>query len=128
METIDRVKLRLGIKDTSKDDILALIIEDATNYILNVTNRIDLVPQMNSLVEKLAVEYYIQTINMNNNIEEGLTNVKSESHSEGGISDSVTYFDLQNSGNLYVPNSLNNEILHFKRNKMCLLLEKEGAL
>ena len=65
METIDRVKLRLGIKDTSKDDILALIIEDATNYILNVTNRIDLVPQMNSLVEKLAVEYYIQTINMN---------------------------------------------------------------
>ncbi|MDE5781489.1 MAG: phage head-tail connector protein [Lachnospiraceae bacterium] len=85
MEVIDRLKLRLGIDkdDNSKDDILTEYLntaEDAVKLFLN-TEEFDSVFIPTQL--KLAYIYYHKdSIN---------GNVKSESHSEGPVSESATY-------------------------------------
>lgn len=128
MTILERIKIKLNIKDDTKDDLLTLLIDDATNYILNKTNRLTLLPTMNYLVENLAIEYYNQSNVMNTAIDNNTVGVKSESHSEGDISDSVTYYDISSTGNLYIPNQLQKEIGKYTRNIMCLYLEKEGKL
>ncbi len=70
-----KIRLRISLSNTSEDDLLNLILEDAQNAILDFCNRSSLLPIMESLQRELAVEFY------NRQGAEG-----ESSRSEGGIS------------------------------------------
>lgn len=85
MEVINRLKLRLGIDkdDNSKDDILEEYLnmaEDAVKLFLNA-EQFDSVFIPTQL--KLACAYYHK--------DNASENIKSESYSEGTVSESTTY-------------------------------------
>lgn len=60
MQELDKLKLRLGILDTSKDSLLQQLLEDAEAQILDFTNRKILVACMQPLKRELAIVYYNQ--------------------------------------------------------------------
>lgn len=72
---LEKLKVRLGIKDFTQDDVLLVLLEDAQNEILDYCNRDVLLPKMESLQRELAIIYY------NRQGSEG-----ESSHSEGGMS------------------------------------------
>lgn len=74
---LDKFKLQLGIKfdDDSEDDLLGLLLDDATEDVLIWTNRTELPVSLESVVRQVAVIRY------NKQGAEGQS-----SHSEGGIS------------------------------------------
>ena len=74
---LEKLKIRLGISltDTSKDDLLNMVLEDAGNEILDYCNRDTILPKMEGLQRELAITYY------NRQGSEG-----ESSRSEGGIS------------------------------------------
>ena len=78
MAQLEKLKIRLGInkEDTSKDDLLNMLLEDAESEILDYTNR-DTLPatKAEALQRELAITYY------NRMGSEG-----EASRSEGGVS------------------------------------------
>ena len=74
---LDKLKIRLGIalSDTSQDNLLNLLLEDAANEIKDYCNRASILPKMEGLQRELSITYY------NRQGTEG-----ESSHSEGGIS------------------------------------------
>lgn len=75
MSQLEKLKIRLGIKDVSQDDLLASLLEDAESDILTQTNRTTLPSSLESVQRQIAVIHY------NKQGIEGQS-----SHSEGGIS------------------------------------------
>lgn len=55
MEVLNKVKERLGIKDDSKDNEIQGYIDDISNKIKSVCNRIDLPKELEYLVIKYAM-------------------------------------------------------------------------
>lgn len=61
MDILDRVKLRMGISDDSKDALLSEIIADVKEYVAEYCNRsgIDDIPEtLNSAIIKMAIIDY----------------------------------------------------------------------
>lgn len=77
MTQLEKVKIRLEIKkeDTSKDDLLNMLLEDVEGEILDYTNRDILPDKAQALQRELAITYY------NRMGSEG-----EASRSEGGVS------------------------------------------
>ena len=57
MTQLEKLKVRLGIKDNKQDDLLNMLLEDAEAEILDFTNRNILLPKMESLQRELAIIY-----------------------------------------------------------------------
>ncbi len=75
MDQLDKVKIRLDIKDNNQDTTLMQLIEDAKTEILDYCNRDTLPTRAEGLQRELAIIYY------NRQGSEG-----ESSRSEGGIS------------------------------------------
>ena len=75
MTQLEKLKIRLGIKDDKQDELLTMLLEDAESEILDFTNRNVLLPKMEGLQRELAIIYY------NRMNDEGIS-----SRSEGAIS------------------------------------------
>lgn len=75
MTQLEKLKIRLGIRDNSEDDLLNMLLEDAEGEILDYTNRTILPDKAQALQRELAITYY------NRMGSEG-----EASRSEGGVS------------------------------------------
>lgn len=75
MSQLEKLKVRLGIKDDKQDDLLNTILEDAESEILDCTNRDKLPSKAEGLQSKLAIIYYNRIGSEGEN-----------SRSEGGVS------------------------------------------
>ena len=75
MAQLDKLKVRLGIKDNKQDALLTTILEDAEAEILDCTNRDKLPLKAEPLQRKLAIIYYNR-----------LGSEGESSRSEGGVS------------------------------------------
>lgn len=75
MVQLDKIKIRLNIKDASKDELLTQLIEDAEREILDYCNRKALITQLEGLQRELVVVYFNR-----------LGSEAESSRSEGGIS------------------------------------------
>lgn len=98
MTQLEKLKIRIGIKDTSQDELLNMLLEDAESEILDFCNRDILLPKMEGLQRELAIIYY------NRIGSEG-----ESSRSEGGVS--VSY-------STDVPESIKNRLIAFRRLKL----------
>lgn len=97
MAQIDKVKTRLGIIDTSQDNLLNQLLEDAQSEILDYCNRDTLPTRAEGLQRELAIIYY------NRQGSEG-----ESSRSEGGIS--VSY-------STEIPGNIKSRLNAFRRLK-----------
>ena len=98
MTQLEKLKIRLGIKDEIQDDLLNMLLEDAENEILDFTHRTELLPTMEGLQRELAIVYY------NRQGSEG-----ESSRSEGGISVSYT---------TDIPSNIQNRLKSYRLLKM----------
>ncbi len=76
---LERLKVKLGIKNNNDDELLLLYLEDAINYVLNYCHIAEVPKKLESTVIDIAVVFY------NKSGVEGQL-----SHSEGGISRGYT--------------------------------------
>ncbi|MDU4939613.1 MAG: phage head-tail connector protein [Clostridium sp.] len=100
MTQLEKLKIRLEIKkeDTSKDDLLEMLLEDAEGEILDFCNR-DILPDKAQVLQReLAITYY------NRIGSEG-----EASRSEGGVS--VSY-------STEIPGNIKSRLLAFRRLKL----------
>lgn len=58
MTQLEKLKIRLSISDTSQDDLLNMLLQDAESEILDFTNRTALLDKMEGLQRELAIIYY----------------------------------------------------------------------
>jgi hypothetical protein len=73
MDSIDNVKILLGISDNSQDDLLNLYISRAEQFVKTYCNIEEIPTELKSVIEDIAVFRY----RMN-----GVENIKSESKGE----------------------------------------------
>lgn len=86
MTTLEEVKLLLGITDNSKDDLLNLLIKNATTQVLSYLTPIEVVPdELSYIVSELVVIRY------NRIGSEGLTNESVEGYSATYSDDMTNY-------------------------------------
>lgn len=97
MTQLERLKIRLEIKNTDEDNLLTMLLDDAEGEILDYCNRDVLLPKMESLQRELAIIYY------NRMGSEG-----ESSRSEGGVS--VSYSTV-------IPESLKSRLRSYRRLK-----------
>lgn len=89
---VEKLKISLGIKDETQNDVLNLLLEDVEADLLGWTNRVTLPSTLESTQRQIAViRYNMQGV-------EGQT-----SHSEGGVSRSFDDLpqSIQNTINQY---------------------------
>ena len=98
MAQLEKLKIRLGIRDNSEDDLLNMLLEDAEGEILDFCNRDILPVKVEALQRELAIIYY------NRLGSEGET-----SRSEGGVS--VSY-------STEIPENIKSRLLAFRRLKL----------
>ena len=92
MKVLERVKLKLGILDDTKDNLLKELILEAEQRLrlfLNYKEEDSVEPFTATLINIVVALYRIDKINEKE--EQVAKNVKSESYSEGSVSQSVTY-------------------------------------
>ena len=95
---LEKLKIRLGIRDNSEDDLLNMLLEDAEGEILDFCNR-DILPDKAQVLQReLAITYY------NRIGSEG-----EASRSEGGVS--VSY-------SADIPENIKSRLLAFRRLKL----------
>lgn len=58
MTRLDQLKIRLGIIDDTKDDLLNLLLQDAENDFLSYTKQKEVPTQAEGLIVKMALFYY----------------------------------------------------------------------
>ncbi len=97
MSQLEKLKVRLEIKENKQDDLLNTILEDAEAEILDFCNRSILLRKMEPLQRELAIIYY------NRMGSEG-----ESSRSEGGVS--VSY-------STEIPESIKVRLMSYKRLK-----------
>lgn len=105
MVQLEKLKIRLGIKDNAQDELLLMIIEDAESALLDYCNRKIILPKMDGLQRMLAICYY------NRIGSEG-----ESSRSEGGVS--VSYSSD-------IPESIKSRLNSFRRLKVVSLIENK---
>lgn len=91
MDVIGRVKLKLGISDDTQDALLQELILDGEQRLrlyLNYKEGESLAPFTATLIKIVVALYRLEKIYEQ---EQQAKNVKSESYSEGSVSQSVTY-------------------------------------
>lgn len=71
---LENVKLMLGITDTSKDDLLSLLIENATQEVLTYTNQKSITDSLNTAI-LLVVVYNFNRIGTEGVDSEGYSGV-----------------------------------------------------
>jgi hypothetical protein len=98
MTQLEKLKIRLEIKDTNQDDLLNMILEDAESEILDLCNRDTLPRKAESLQRELAIIYYNR-----------LGSEGESSRSEGGVS--VSY-------STDIPENIKNRLIAFRRLKL----------
>lgn len=100
MTQLEKLKIRLGIKkdDTSQDDSLNMLLEDAESEILDFTNRDILPVRAEALQRELAIIYHNR-----------LGSEGEISRSEGGIS--VSY-------STEIPENIKSRLIAFRRLKL----------
>lgn len=98
MAQLEKLKIRLGIKDTKQDELLNILLEEAEFEILDFCNRDTLPEKAQGLQRELAIIYY------NRLGSEGET-----SRSEGGLS--VSY-------STEIPENIKNRLIAFRRLKL----------
>ena len=75
MAQLEKLKIRLEIKDTTQDELFNMVLEDAETEILDYCNRDVILPRMLGLQRELAIVYYNR-----------LGSEGESSRSEGGVS------------------------------------------
>lgn len=75
MAQLEKLKIRLEIKDTTQDELFNMVLEDTETEILDYCNRDVLLPRMLGLQRELAIVYYNR-----------LGSEGESSRSEGGVS------------------------------------------
>lgn len=90
-----KVKLNIALTDTSKDDLLSILLDDAKYYVLNFINDTEVPLLLNNVLVDIAAIQYNKLGN------EGV-----KSYSEGGIS--VSYSDD-------IPKELINQMFKFRK-------------
>lgn len=98
MTQVEKIKVRLEIKDTNKDDLLNMLLEDAEGEILDFCNRDKLPIKAEPLQRELAIIYYNR-----------LGSEGEVSRSEGGVS--VSY-------STEIPENIKNRLIAFRRLKL----------
>lgn len=98
MTQLESIKIRLSISDTSKDNLLNLLLDDAEQEILDYTNRTELIESMYGIQRELVIVYY------NRMGDEGIN-----SRSEGGVS--VSY-------STDIPDSIKARLNQYRRLKI----------
>lgn len=98
MTLLEKLRIRLEIKDSSQDDLLNLLLEDASTEILDFCNRDILPVKAEALQRELAIIYY------NRVGSEG-----ESSRSEGAVS--VSYFTE-------IPDNIKSRLIAFRRLKL----------
>lgn len=58
MMQLEKLKIRLGIKDNTKDELLSMLLEDAESELLDYCNRKIILPKIDGLQRMLAICYY----------------------------------------------------------------------
>lgn len=56
--SLNNIKLLLGLTDDSKDGLLQLLLQQATDQVLAYTNRSDLIAELSSVCDRLTVIFY----------------------------------------------------------------------
>ncbi|WP_066895673.1 phage head-tail connector protein [Clostridium nigeriense] len=98
MIQLEKLKIRLGINDTSQDNLLNMLLEDAEGEILDFCNRDKLPIKAEPLQRELAIIYYNR-----------LGSEGEVSRSEGGVS--VSY-------STEIPENIKNRLIAFRRLKL----------
>jgi saccharopine dehydrogenase-like NADP-dependent oxidoreductase len=98
MAQIDNIKMRLNISDSTKDDLLNQLLDDAEAEMLDYTNRTELKASMLGIQRELVIVYY------NRLGDEGIN-----SRSEGGVS--VSY-------STDIPDSIKARLNQYRRLKI----------
>lgn len=98
MTQLEKLKIRLGINDSSQDILLDMLLEDAEGEILDYTNRTIIPDKAQALQRELAITYYNR-----------LGSEGEASRSEGGVS--VSY-------SAEIPESIKNRLKTFRRLKL----------
>lgn len=98
MAQLEKLKIRLGIRDNSEDDLLNMLLEDAEGEILDFCNRGILPVKVEALQRELAIIYYNR-----------LGSEGESSRSEGGVS--VSY-------STEIPENIKSRLLAFRRLKL----------
>lgn len=98
MTQLEKIKIRLEIKNTNQDDLLNMLLEDAEGEILDFCNRDKLPIKAESLQRELAIIYYNR-----------LGSEGEASRSEGGVS--VSY-------STEIPENIKNRLVAFRRLKL----------
>lgn len=98
MTQLEKLKIRLEIKDTTQDELLNMLLEDAESEILDFCNRDVLPVKAESLQRELAIIYYNR-----------LGSEGESSRSEGGVS--VSY-------SIDIPESIKSRLMAFRRLKL----------
>ena len=97
MAQLEKLKIRLEIKDTTQDELFNMVLEDAETEILDYCNRDVLLPRMLGLQRELAIVYYNR-----------LGSEGESSRSEGGVS--VSY-------NTDIPENIKKRLNSYRRLK-----------
>lgn len=98
MTQLEKLKIRLDIKDTTQDELLNILLEDAEGEILEFCNRDVLPVKAEALQRELAIIYYNR-----------LGSEGESSRSEGGVS--VSY-------STDIPENIKNRLRAFRRLKL----------
>lgn len=98
MNSLDKLKIRLGILDNKQDEILELLLEEAGSEIMDYCNINDIPEKLEALQRELTIIYY------NRQGTEGEV-----SRSEGGIS--INY-------GTDIPTNLKNRLDRYRKAKV----------
>lgn len=58
IEALNRIKIKLELKDGSKDELLTVLYEDASNMICNYINSNELPKNISWIAEEIAIKRY----------------------------------------------------------------------
>lgn len=72
MELLEKIKLRLGIEDTNRDEQIKAYIQDITDKIKSICKRCDFPKQLEYLVIRYAMNCYLYYKDKDNNSNEQL--------------------------------------------------------
>lgn len=99
-----KTRLNIPLEDTGKDELLLVLLDDAKRLILDYTNRIEMLPELENLQRELAILYYRRLG------DEGVS-----SYSEGAIS---TSYDTD------IPNTLIVRLNSYRLTKLAAMTKE----
>jgi len=93
---LNKIKLLLGLTDTSKDELITLLLESATEEVINYTHNDDLAGMGNCICQMVVYNYNrIGTEGLNSESYSGVNFNYSQSYPEGIMSQLKAHRKLQ---------------------------------